>query len=220
MASNKFTQFSALVVGAATLSTAAVVTIAQIRSNLSGAETPAPAVFTGDQYLVTADNASLDVYRDADTSPIKIYPTLPGTEYCEGNTGALLCKVTIKLTGSGAHRNNNAGSFVCSTSTCSIVSAYVLAEAIPVTNDRLYGGWTTSPGTQSGNQLFNWGLAAGSGKTIVGSGAYIAPGGLNVAKDVPPGATIKFVWTKGNGSENYGSYKAAAVLTYWKFYNP
>lgn len=222
MASSKFTQFSALVVGAATLSAAAVVTIQAIRDNLSGAETPAPSIFTGDQYMVTADNASPAVFLDDDTVPIKIYPTTPGTEHCEGNTGALLCTVTIKLTGSGSHRNNNAGSFLCSTSTCSIVDTRVMTEAVPVTSDHLYGGWTTSPGTASGQQLYNWTIAS-SGATIIGSGSYLYGIGANsgnVEKDVPPGATIKFVWARGNGSEDYGSYKALAVIRYYRYYNP
>jgi len=221
MASGKFTQFSALVIGAATLSVAAFTTINAIRDNTSGAET-SPLIALGDQYLVTADNPLPQVFLDDDgTNPVKIYPTTPGVEHCEGNTGALLCQLTIKLTGSGGNRNHNAGSFLCSTSTCSITSTRVFTEAIPRANERLYGGWTNAPGTASGAQLYNF-YAASSGATIIGSGSYISgnANGLNVEKDVPPGATIKFVWALGNGSEDYGTYIASAVITYWRYWRP
>lgn len=184
---------------------------------------PGSMILTGNQVILpdSSTTTSPAIYLNDETTPIATRPITIGTEYCEGHTGALLCNVHIKLTGSGAHRNNNAGSYTCGTSTCSVVNARVFTEAIPRANERLYGGWTTSPGTSSGAQLFNF-YAASSGATVIGSGAYVTANtnGLNVEKDIPPGATLKFVWALGNGSEDYNSYKAMAVITFWKYYNP
>lgn len=223
MASNLYGKFTGLVIGVVALSTAANVTITSIRDSLTSSD-PAPLITTGDTYLVTADNAAPAVYLDTETTPVKTWPTSLGTEHCEGNTGALICTINIKLTGSGAHRNNNAGSFVCTTSTCSMLDIQVHMEAVPTLGgDRLYLGWTTSPTTQSGAQFISWALV-GSGQTLVGSGSYIHPTNKAVGTvrngEVPPGATVKATWTKGNGSENYGSYKGIARFVYMKYYNP
>ncbi len=178
---------------------------------------------TGNQFILpdSSTTTAPATYLRDETTPISQWPTDIGTEFCTGNTGALLCQRTDKLTGSGGHRNSNAASFTCGTATCSIVSMRVFTEAIPRANERLYGGWTTSPGSQSGAQVFNFN-AASSGATVIGSGAYVSLGanGLNIEKDIPPGATFKFTWALGNGTEDFSSYKAAAVTQYYKYYNP
>ena len=215
------TIFTTLAIGVSVLSAAgATIGRAILDSTLW---VPGSQIITGNTFIVPDSNTTTTpgVYLNDEATPIQTYASAPGTESCIGNTGALLCTLTIKLTGSGGHRNNNAGSFVCGTATCSILDARVFTEAIPVANERLYGGWTTAPGTASGAQIFN-DYAAASGATVIGSGAYVSIGdnALNVEKDVPPGATFKFVWRFGNSTEDYSSYKAAAVLRYWKYYNP
>jgi hypothetical protein len=176
---------------------------------------------TGHHFVLTDSSTTTApaTYLRDETTPIAQWPTDLGTEYCTGNTGALLCTNVIKLTGSGGYNTANAGSFVCTSSTCSIVSARVFAES---GSDALWGGWTTSPGTSSGGQLFNrLAPAIPRGGTIIGSGAYFYSGGTKFqTKDVPPGATVKFTWAVGNGTEDYSRTKAAAVLQYWKYYNP
>lgn len=183
-------------------------------------------VTSGNQFILpdSSTTTTPGVYLRDETTAIKTWPTDLGVEHCEGNTGALICTLNIKLTGSGSHRNSNAGSFVCTTSTCSMLNIQVHSEAIPRTGgDRLYLGWTNAPGTQSGAQFINDNLTA-SGQTLIGSGSYIHPSNKLVGTvrngEVPPGATVKAVWQFGNGSEDYGTYKSVARFVYMKFYNP
>lgn len=184
------------------------------------------SILTGHIFIIPDSNTTTTpaVYLRDETTAIKTWPTDLGTEHCEGNTGALICSINIKLTGSGSHRNNNAGSFVCTTSTCSIMQVQVSAESIPRSGgDRLYLGWTTAPGTTSGAQFITARHGAvSSGQTLFGSGSYFHPVNNSLVRngEVPPGATVKAVWAYGNGSEDYGSYKAIARFRYWKFYNP
>lgn len=216
------TIFTTLAVGIQVLSQAGQAFLGAIITSalfVSGSQ-----IVTGHTFIINDSNTTTTpaVYLNDETTAIKTWPTALGVEHCEGNTGALICTMNIKLTGSGGHRNNNAGSFVCTTSTCSMISIQVSTESIPVLNgDRLYLGWTTSPGTQSGAQFVSWGLTS-SGLTLLGSGSYLHPTSKQTVRNglVPPGATVKAVWTKGNGSEDYGSYKAAARFTYFKYYNP
>lgn len=220
MASNLLSKTTGLLIGVVALSATTSATIASIRSNTAPAAVQRALVTTGDQYIVTGDDSTPSVYLD-DDSAVKTWPTLPGTEHCEGNTGALLCHVMIKLTGSGGHRNHNAGSFACQTSTCSIVSARVFTESGA---DHLYGGWTNTPGAASGSQLFNHKLTK-NGFTLIGSGSRVinGPDGATIRdtpQDVPPGSTVKFTWKVGNGTEDYSRTKAAALIDYYKYYNP
>lgn len=222
MPSSQTTKMTGLIIGVIALTATSNAAISAIRANLSDADEQRAEIVTGDRYVITGDDPTPSTYLDDDTTnPIETLPTLPGTEYCTGNTGALLCTVTIKLTGSGGRRNYNAGSFVCGTSTCSILSARVFTEAVPVGSERLYGGWTGTPLTGSAAQVFNW-YAASSGATIIGSGAYVAHGAnaTNIEKDMPPGTTFKFTWALGDGTEDHSRYKAAAVVQYYKYYNP
>lgn len=210
-----------LIVGALAISALGLNVISSIRTNNPGEAIQRAAIFTGDQFLVTTEDSTPATYLNEDTAPIKTWPTTPGTEHCEGNTGALLCTLTLKLTGSGGHRNSNAGSFLCSTSTCSIVDTRVFVESGA---DLLYGGWTLTPGANSGSQLFNRKLVQNK-NSFVGSGALTFKGQDSSAvtttnKDVPPGATIKFQWETGNGTEDHSRTKAAAVIRYYKFYTP
>lgn len=177
----------------------------------------------GHQFIIPDSNTTTapGIYLNDETTPIKTYPVSPGTEHCEGNTGALLCTLMIKLTGSGGHRNSNAGSYTCTTSTCSIISTHLLVES---GSDLIYGGWNTTPTTQSGVQLFNR-KRVKNGIALTGSSAVVARGydGATVTtttKDVPPGATIKFQWEDGNGTEDYSRTKAAVVIRFYKFYTP
>ena len=221
MASSLGSKIPQLIVGAAAISALGLSTIGTIRDSLSSAELQRALITTGDKYvMVTEDTTPQTFLGDDTTNPIIVDPALPGVPYCTGNTGALLCRVTIKLTGSGGHKAHNAGSFLCETSTCSIVDSRVFTEAVPL-SDHLYGGWTKEPSTTSGAQLFNKVLAA-SGWTLIGSGSTVGSGltAFNIEKDVPPGWTIKFTWHTGNNSEDYGRTKAAAVITYWKYWNP
>lgn len=213
-----------LIVGAAAISALGLSTLDTIRSNNPTQAIQRAATFTGDQFILTTEDSTPSVHLNDETTAVKTYPTTPGVEQCEGNTGALLCTVTIKLTGSGGHRNHNAGSYTCGTATCSIVSARVSIES---GSDVLYGGWTTSPGSASGAQLVNHvSPNIPRGGSIIGSGAYTyntggaTNGAKSVEKDVPPGATIKFVWKNGNSTEDYSRTKAAALIQFWKFWTP
>lgn len=184
---------------------------------------PGSMIITGHQFIVPDSNTTTAParYSRDETTPFETFPLDPGTEYCYGHTGALLCNLMVKLTGSGGHRNSNAGSFVCGTATCSIVETRAFVES---GSDLLYGGWTTSPGANSGTQLYNR-KRVKNGISLIGSGAYVIKGYdgaavTTISKDVPPGATVKFQWEDGNSTEDYSRTKAAVMVRYWKFYNP
>ena len=180
-------------------------------------------IMAGNQFIIPDTNTTTTpgIYLRDEIIPIKTWPLTLGTEFCEGHSGALLCTVTLKLTGSGGKREYNAGSYLCGTSTCSIVETRVFTESGA---DALYGGWTPTPLTGSASQLFN-NKRAKNGFTLIGSGAYSvgnADAGTytTVTKDVPPGNTIKFTWAQGNGTEDYSQTRAAAVIRFWKYYTP
>lgn len=185
---------------------------------------PGSVIIPGNQIILpdSSTTTTPGIYLKDETTPIKTYPISVGTEHCYGHTGALLCEIAVKLTGSGGHRNHNAGSWVCGTATCSILASNIYAESIPVASEKVYGGWTTTPGSASGAQLFNNYAVTASGTTIPGSGSYVGFGAnpTFVTKDVPPGSTVKVTWTLGNGTEDYSNYKALWVTTYRKFYTP
>ena len=188
------------------------------------------SLFVNGSYLTTGHHFILPdsstttapaTYLRDETTPIHQWPTDPGTEFCTGNTGALLCQITIKLTGSGGHRNSNAGSYTCTTSTCSIIETILLVES---GSDLIYGGWNNTPTTQSGVQLYNR-KRVKNGISLTGSSALVRAGYdgatvTTVSKDVPPGSTIKFQWEDGNGTEDFARTRAAVVLRFFKFYNP
>lgn len=215
------TRFTTIGLGIASLSVAGLAFLNSIRESVNFV--PGSAVITGNQFLIPDANTTTapGMYLNDETTPIRTYPVTYGTEYCYGHTGALLCSITLKLTGSGGHRNHNAGSFVCTSSTCSVIRARVFTES---GSDALYGGWTTSPGSASGAQVFNaYAPSIPRGGSILGSGSYVySPGGVTtqVHKNIPPGATFKFVWKVGNGTEDYSRTKAAATVEYYKYYNP
>jgi len=142
-------------------------------------------------------------------------------EHCIGFSGSLLCQRRVVLSGSGGNRGHNAGSFVCTTATCSIISLQAHIEANPK-NDKLYVGWTNSPATASGAQFVN-NQSVASGAIILGSGSYINPTTKTTVSVgvVPANATVKAVWNTGitKGTQT-GAVKGAIDVLYWKFYTP
>lgn len=220
MASSTGSKIAQLIVGAASISALGLSTLATIRSNAGPEAVQRLSVRTGDEYILTTEDSSPVTYLNDEATPIEMPPIAMGTEYCTGMTGAQLCTMQLKLTGSGGHRNSNAGSFTCSTSTCSFIRAIAFTES---GSDALYGGWTTTPGSASGAQLFNfYSPAISRGGTITGSASYIYTLGgapLQAPKDAPPGSTVKFTWARGNGTEHYGRTIASVFLWYFKGYN-
>lgn len=223
MASSIGSKIPQLIVGAAAISALGLSTIATIRNDVTPAALDRAAIFTGDTYLVTSEDSTPSVLLDNESTPILSYPTSLGTEHCIGNTGALLCEIAIKLTGSGGHKNHNAGSWVCTTYSCAVLSSDVFVEANPA-GQNLWVGWSTSPGTTSGAQIINRKTTA-SGGMIVGSGSYTEVAGVTPVNGlvIPPGATAKAIWQTGltgDRSEDYSAVKALWITRYRKFYNP
>lgn len=177
---------------------------------------PGSFMQTGNHILIpdASTTTTPGIYLNDETTPIKTYPISLGTEHCEGHTGALLCEVTVKLTGSGGKRTHNAGSWVCQTYSCAILSTEVHWGNTHV-SDSLYAGWTMTPGAASGAQLLPNVLAA-SGAVAYGSGAYTSTRTSDQVT-VPPGATVKAVWAKGNGTEDHSKTAAFWITTYRKY---
>ena len=224
MASSIGSKVMQLIVGGAAVSALGLSTINSIRDAATPAAIQRAQINTGDQYVLTTEDSTPSVLLNDETTAIKTYSTVSpdssGEEVCDdGFTGALLCTMAIKLTGSGGHRNHNAGSVIISTTaTSSIIDVNVLVES---GSDALYLGWTTNPGGASGAQLVNYIVPnKPRGGTIVGSGGYtylFAGTPVSVPKDVPPNATVKATWRIGNSTEDYSRTHAVAVLRYWKW---
>lgn len=194
-----------LIVGAAAISALGLTTINTIRDNLTPAQLQRAAIYTGDEFLVTADNAAPETYLDDDTSPVIIKPTRPGTKHCEGNTGALLCSITLPLSGSGGQRKYTAASYTCSTATCSLLGGEVFTEATP-RGDKIYVGYAAEPATKSGSQLLNY-VTTVSGGTL--RFAY-------TGATVPVGHTFKAVFAH----EQPGKVVGAITLRWIEYYRP
>lgn len=214
------TVFTYLGLGIALLSTAGQTFLGTIRD--SGRWIGGSVVRSAHEFLIPDSGTTTAPanYLVDESTPYQTFPISLGTEHCYGHTGALLCEIAIKLTGSGGHPNHNAGSWVCTTYSCAILTSLVMVEANPV-GDNLWVGWTSTPGSASGGQLIARKTTA-SGGLIVGSGSYATAGtgGETGEKLVPPGQTVKAVWSTGNGTEDYSNVKALWVTTYRKFYTP
>lgn len=168
-------------------------------------------ITTGHHFIITDSNTteSPAVYLNDETTPVQTWPTTIGNEFCTGNTGALLCRRLVRLTGTGGHRANNAGSWTCSTQSCSIVRVTVMTEATG-RDDELYVGATQNPSIASGSQIINYKPTGGSGSQLVATGAYL----------VPVGWTVKAVYAHSQTLEAPGKVTGAILYEYIKYFIP
>ncbi len=173
-------------------------------------------IIQGNTFHDTTNNSSVKEYVNDEV--VRTLPVTITDETCYGgSSGSLLCTRLVPLTASGGNRAYNAGSWTCSSASCSIVRITVMVES--GATDQLYVGWTNSPTTASGNQLLSYRTVPVNGGTLIaqgnGSGSYINTG-TDVQGLVPVNATVKAVYAHNHTTANIG----AILYEYRKYYRP
>ncbi len=186
--------FTALAIGTITAITPLILAMTQW---VAGSQ-----ILQGNTFYDTTSNSAPGVYVNDETVAAVTYPTTTLQETCRGSSGAVICDRLLKLTSSGGLAKYNAGSFVCTTASRSITRATLMTES---GSDSIYLGWTNSPATLSGSQIFNYRTNV-NGAQQVGTGGYL----------VPVNSTIKAVWAHVHTTP----VVAGLLIQYIKYYQP